>query len=255
MENLLIPAPSNSASVYSQEYLIQKFPGVIFIFLYLFLVISFEVMAFVLYNILHVHLLGGLDEPFAFLTSLHVAIWVITYVYDRYLYFQHNRLRRSGYLILYMKTKEIRNIPFMIFSIGNATLLLVVSFQSASKPKSLMLIFQITLSAEVFLVLLSTFIYLGYIINFNKSKKLPDVFCQDVVAGFQDITYTSEVGFRDNECSDDILERQSEMIRYLRQHNMNLGKRIVDLTQMLPANQQQNILNDSNIAPQLRPQR
>lgn len=60
--------------------------------------------------------------------------------------------------------------------------------------------------------------------------------------------------FRDHECANDVLERQSEMIRYLRQHNMNLGKRIVGLTQMLPKTQQQNILNDANVAPQLLPQ-
>jgi len=75
-------------------------------------------MAYVLYNILHVKLIGGLDEPFAFLTILHVGVWVLTFVYDRYLHFQHHRLRRSGYLSLYMKTKEIRKIPFMVFSIG-----------------------------------------------------------------------------------------------------------------------------------------
>ncbi|XP_066932980.1 transmembrane protein 192-like [Clytia hemisphaerica] len=253
-ENLLIPAPSNTASVYSQQFLIRKFPGIIFVFLYLVIIVTFEVMAFVLYNILHVELLGGLDAPFAFLTVLHVGVWVLTFVYDRYLHFQHHRLRRAGYLTLYIKTKEIRKIPFMVFSIGNAALLLVVSFQSTSGRRNLMLIFQITLSAEVFLILVSTFIYLGYILKFNKSKKLPDVFIQDVVSGFQDSTYSNEVGFRDNECADDVLERQSEMIRYLRQHNMNLGKRIVSLTQMLPKQQQQNILNDCNVAPQLHPQ-
>ena len=60
---------------------------------------------------------------------------------------------------------------------------------------------------------------------------------------------------RDSECANDVLERQSEMIRYLRQHNMNLGKRIVGLTQLLPESQQQNILNDCNVAPQLLPQK
>ena len=45
------------------------------------------------------------------------------------------------------------------------------------------------------------------------------------------------------------------MIRYLQQHNTNLGKRIVELTQLLPKDKQQTILNTSNIAPHLHPQR
>ena len=75
-------------------------------------------MAFVLYNVMHILLLGGLDPPFAFLTVLHVGIWALTFVYDRYLHYHHHHLRRAGYLSLYIKTKEIRKIPFMVFSIG-----------------------------------------------------------------------------------------------------------------------------------------
>ncbi len=37
--------------------------------------------------------------------------------------------------------------------------------------------------------------------------------------------------FRDQDCLDEVLEKQAEMIRYLQQHNSNLGKRIVEMTQ------------------------
>ena len=38
--------------------------------------------------------------------------------------------------------------------------------------------------------------FVGYILGFNKSKQLPDVFMQDAVPGFQDSIYSNEVGFR-----------------------------------------------------------
>jgi len=44
---------------------------------------------------------------------------------------------------------------------GNATLLLVVSFKSTSGIQNLMMIFQLTLSTEVFFVLISSLVYLG----------------------------------------------------------------------------------------------
>ena len=35
--------------------------------------------------------------------------------------------------------------------------------------------------------------------------------------------------FRDGEDLDELLERQADMIRYLQQHNANLGRRILEL--------------------------
>ena len=37
--------------------------------------------------------------------------------------------------------------------------------------------------------------------------------------------------YRDENFTDQILERQADMIRYLKQHNMQLGKKILDLTE------------------------
>ena len=35
---------------------------------------------------------------------------------------------------------------------------------------------------------------------------------------------------RDNDYLDEVLEKQADMIRYLQQHNANLGKRLMKLT-------------------------
>ena len=41
----------------------------------------------------------------------------------------------------------------------------------------------------------------------------------------------STLSYRDQDGLDEVLEKQAEMIRYLQQHNANLGKRIVDMAQ------------------------
>lgn len=254
-ESLLLPSSTtHTISGHSQKYFVKRFPGIWVIVLYIFLLTAFEVLSFVLHDVLHVLILGGIDEPFALLTVLHVGVWLITFVYDRYLHFNHHLLRRYGYLKFFTKTKEIRRVPLGVFSLGNGALLLVVAF-TASQHKniiSLIRIFQIVASIEVFFSLITIIIYLVYVVNFNKEKKSPDVYHQDVVHGFNEDMYTSpEVGFKDTECLDEILEKQSEMIRYLQQHNTNLGKRIVELTQLLPYDQQQSVLHSSNIPPHL----
>ena len=38
-----------------------------------------------------------------------------------------------------------------------------------------------------------------------------------------------QLHFRDGEDVDELLERQADMIRYLQQHNANLGRRILEL--------------------------
>ena len=40
----------------------------------------------------------------------------------------------------------------------------------------------------------------------------------------------NSISFRDNDYLDEVLEKQADMIRYLQQHNANLGKRLMKLT-------------------------
>ena len=69
-------------------------------------------------DVLHLLILGGNDEPFALLTVCHVGVWMLTFIYDRYLHFHHHLLRKYGYLRFFTKTKEIRRIPLGLFSLG-----------------------------------------------------------------------------------------------------------------------------------------
>ena len=75
-------------------------------------------MIFVVHNVMHVNIVHGNDGPFALLAIMHVGLWLLTFVYDRHLHYHHHALRRYGYLKLFTKTKEIRRIPFMLFSMG-----------------------------------------------------------------------------------------------------------------------------------------
>ena len=82
---------------------------------------------------------------------------------------------------------------------------------------------------------------------------MPDVYDSNATGAFQvDIHDTPEVGFSDGtNGSDDVLEKQAEMIQYLQQHNRNLAKRIVELTNALPDTEQAAVLRRSNVDPNL----
>ena len=75
-------------------------------------------ITFVLSDILHTELLGGVDPPFALLISIHVGLWLVILMIDRYLHYHHRMLRAFGYLDFYTRTKDIRRMPLWILSLG-----------------------------------------------------------------------------------------------------------------------------------------
>lgn len=253
-EHLLRSPILNTGTLCSKDQLIKRFPGICFVVLYMLLLVTFEVFAFICYDVLHLKVLGGIEEPFALLTVIHVFIWLLTFVYDRYLHFHHHVLRKFGYLNFFMETKELRRVPMMIFSLGNAALLIVVAFTEsrASRSFPLVRIFQIVASIEVGICLVAKMIYFSSIRQFNRLKRMPDVYNNDIRGGLDTEMHNApEIGFSDTDGLDDVLEKQSEMIQYLQQHNTNLSKRIIELTQLLPKDEQQLILNTSNVNPSL----
>lgn len=65
--------------------------------------------------------LGGTDPPFSFLILLHVGLWVVIFICDRVLQYQHHQSQAKGYLEFFRETKELRRIPHAILSLGLVT--------------------------------------------------------------------------------------------------------------------------------------
>ena len=67
---------------------------------------------------LHSLSLGGTDTPFSFLVLLHVGLWVVIFISDRVLQWQHHKSQAKGYLEFFRETKELRRLPHFILSLG-----------------------------------------------------------------------------------------------------------------------------------------
>ena len=94
------------------------------------------------------------DRMVAYFSMVHVGIWIIVGIFDRYniiantayltadfqlgvvcfcyyyriVQWRHQTLRRKGYLKFYRRMRNVRRVPFIIVSISNAALLFYVSF-------------------------------------------------------------------------------------------------------------------------------
>ncbi|XP_003387777.1 PREDICTED: transmembrane protein 192-like isoform X2 [Amphimedon queenslandica] len=175
-----------------------------------------------------------------FMCMAHAILWLAIAVLDRIIQWQHQIIRRKGYLKFYRKMKNLRRIPFIMMSLGTAVLLIFVSVlylfsvkdrvdQTSSASFRVKYFMFIIVGIEMFISIIALMIYIIQAVLFNIRRPPPDVI-QDTASMANSPTATlTTVGFRDGEDLDELLERQADMIRYLQQHNASLGRRIMEL--------------------------
>ncbi|XP_062500097.1 transmembrane protein 192-like [Corticium candelabrum] len=172
--------------------------------------------------------------PFQFFVMLHGFVWFGLFIGSRIKQFLHQKSRQCGYLSFYRNTRSLRRIPLYTISCGSALLLIamsVVGTPTRAHPsfisiKYIYLLGIFTLIENV-IVLPALVLYIVRVGSFNK-KRLPADVEEDLLE-----TRTadlSDLGFTNGEYTDEILEKQADMIRYLQQHNADLGRRILQLT-------------------------
>ncbi|KAI0238300.1 transmembrane protein 192, partial [Lamellibrachia satsuma] len=185
-------------------------------------------------------------SAFSVIVYTHGTWWFVVLLADRYLRWQHNLSRTYGYLEFYRQTKNIRRWPVMVFSAGNALLLIVLTLlhdycsedtdhcPGFLAPLHTCNYLQFVITLEVVVVTPILIIYLVKTVKFNKRQPSPDVTQEDTMSAFlHSQAHTSDVGFRDETFLDDVLEKQADLIRYLKQHNAHLGRKILQLTTQL----------------------
>ncbi|KAK3718272.1 hypothetical protein QZH41_013161 [Actinostola sp. cb2023] len=207
-------------------------------FLLIVLFIGFAIALFVL-QLDNVNWFCSIYPLFHFFLVLHVSLWLIVFVADRYLQYAHHISQSLGYLQLFRDTKDIRRLPYNMLNLGNAVLLIitaVLGHQGTWSGLTLINILQIIFVLEMVVVVPGIIWYLAKVIKFNRTKPHPDAEDTEFLNGFTAAAAisqsVSETGFRDGEYLDDVLEKQADMIRYLQQHNANLGRRLMHLIQL-----------------------
>ena len=58
------------------------------------------------------------DQYAAYFCMTHVGLWGVVAIFDRIIQWRHQALRRKGYLKFYHSMRNIRRIPFLVFSLG-----------------------------------------------------------------------------------------------------------------------------------------
>ncbi|XP_015916404.1 transmembrane protein 192 [Parasteatoda tepidariorum] len=188
------------------------------------------------------------DDACYILNCVHACYWCLLFIASGYRNYHHNYIQRCGYLEFFRKTQLLQRIPLIVPSLGNTLLIVVTSILQKYCPDmkrcpsdgSLYChnYLQIIFGIEAFILLACLFKYLYIVIQFNKSKAIPDVQQDDLLISYvQSYAPTNEVGFRDEDYMEEILEKQADMIRYLKQHSNNLSRKVMKLNSQLESYQ------------------
>jgi hypothetical protein len=172
---------------------------------------------------------------------INSAVWLFTIVIHRYIRYQRDHLRRHGYAAFYHKTKTTSTVPALVFSTGCVVLLVYLNIlhdvgcydKNKSGACSLgqfdtLAWIQVLIIMEVLLAFPFLFIYLVRSLQFNKRRQTPDIFRESLLD--QDtLPVRRDVGFRSQTLVEELLEKQSDAISYLKLRCEHLTRTIFNL--------------------------
>ncbi|CAK9303635.1 unnamed protein product [Gordionus sp. m RMFG-2023] len=181
-------------------------------------------------------------SPYFILQLSHVGMWFIAWIIDRYLHAEHFKSKIRGHLMYYYTTRWIRRCTFYVFCFGNAYLIIanIILYYYCDAKESTCFhvkfnslnILQLSLVIESFFIIPAQILYVYHTIEFNKARPLPDIAQEDLASPeLPSQTATTHLGFSSRDYVSEMIEKQADAIRALKNHNYILARKIYELQQ------------------------
>lgn len=175
--------------------------------------------------------LQDLESP-SVIVFAKVCLWLLLVAFERFVHRHHSNVRSRGYLRFYRASRNLKSLPVYIHSAGNAAVLMVLSADPLLRGvKNLGLYLLLVILGLELISVPCLLLYFVKVQNFNSEKPEPDVSQEEQLHGYPNNTHLcTETGFRDGSNLEDVVEKQADLIEYLKQHNTLLSRRILALT-------------------------
>ncbi|KAG8036629.1 hypothetical protein G9C98_003951 [Cotesia typhae] len=173
---------------------------------------------------------------------LHCGYWFVIMLTDYIIKLRHHNLRICGYLDFYQSTYQHIRTPLFVSSLWNTMYLFLAAILHHTHKLNYE---DYCHSSEWFtpvnyILLLTTLelmiivpVYINYIKRvhrFNRMQPPPDVTREEWLSSFTQDSFAgnTEVGYRERDSNlSELLEKQADLIRYLRDHNVKLSHRMM----------------------------
>ncbi|XP_008315065.1 transmembrane protein 192 isoform X2 [Cynoglossus semilaevis] len=157
-----------------------------------------------------------------------VCLWVLVLVFTTCAERHHSRVRRRGYLQFCRETQGLHWQPLAFLSTGNVLILLLLAAQ-LSHPLQIYILLSI-LCLELLVVVPCLCYYTVKVRQFNRARAAPDVSQEEHSHTYSTTSLPTETGFREGSSLEEVVEKQADLIEYLKQHNTLLSKRLLNLS-------------------------
>ncbi|XP_077575111.1 transmembrane protein 192 [Stigmatopora nigra] len=156
------------------------------------------------------------------------ALWLLVAAFTACVRHHHARARGRGYLRFYRKASRLQHLPLAVHSAGNAALLVVVAARLSTSVRAYLLL--ALLALELLAALPCLLYYSALVMMFNAERAPPDVSREEHLHNFTTAGSATETGFREASRLDEVVEKQADLIEYLKQHNGSLSRRLLNLS-------------------------
>ncbi|XP_066262296.1 transmembrane protein 192 [Euwallacea similis] len=190
---------------------------------------------------------AGKCREYYLIMYLHVVLWFLTLLLHLITKHIHHNVRLMGYLEFYKSIECHGSLPLIVVSLWTGALLFVQTLMQHFYPDNFVekclnggtfspktyICFLINLE---FCVLAGVNItYIVKVIIFNKKQAPPDVIKSEWLSSGNPDTFTqNEVGYREiGSKVYEFLEKQADLIRYLKEHNAKLAEKVMLLNSQL----------------------
>ncbi|XP_043971669.1 transmembrane protein 192 isoform X1 [Gambusia affinis] len=157
-----------------------------------------------------------------------VFLWVLMLLLTVWMHHQHSRARGRGYLSFYRQTQRLKQLPLVIHSTGNVLLLLLLALRFPQTIHASVMLS--ILGVEVLVAVPCLLYYTVKVMQFNRQRAAPDVSQEEHSHTYSVTSLPTETGFRGLSGLEEVVEKQADLIEYLKQHNTLLSKRLLNLT-------------------------
>ncbi|KAM6972386.1 transmembrane protein 192 [Aplochiton taeniatus] len=157
-----------------------------------------------------------------------VGLWLLVALFGVCVHHHHHQVRSRGYLRFYRDTRGLKQLPFIVHSSGNVALLVVLA-SKLSEPVHLYVLLGV-LGLELLVALPLLVVYTVKVVRFNSERAGPDITQDENSHNFSHTALASETGFREGSHLEEVVEKQADLIEYLKQHNTLLSKRLLHLS-------------------------
>ncbi|KAM7394446.1 hypothetical protein PAMP_021250 [Pampus punctatissimus] len=157
-----------------------------------------------------------------------VCLWVLVLLFTWCVQHHHSRVRNRGYLHFYRQTQGLKQLPITIHSTGNMLLLVILAAGLSLNVQTYMLLS--VLGLELLVSVPCLIYYSVRVMRFNRERAAPDVSQEEYSQNYSIASLPTETGFREGSSLEEVVEKQADLIEYLKQHNTLLSKRLLNLT-------------------------